>query len=90
MLSWDKMKHMNVVLSSQTQKLLEKKMKETDGASPDDVILAALQTLEREAFEDLDAQTRAAIERAEARADRGEGIPLDEAFVRLRSKHFGN
>ncbi len=34
--------------------------------------------------QDLDAETLAAIERAEAQFDRGEGIPVEEAFERLR------
>ena len=39
--------------------------------------------------DELDAETLAAIEAADAQIDRGEGIPLDEAFQRLRRKHFG-
>lgn len=88
---------MNVAISSETQKLLEERMKEGDYASADEVIRAALEALEGEDIEDLegediedlDPETQAAIERAEAEADRGEGIPLDEAFARLRQKHFG-
>ena len=64
-------------------------MKEGDYASADDAIRAALETLEGEAFEDLDPDLQAAIERAEAQADRGEGIPIDEAFKQLRRKYFG-
>lgn len=81
---------MNVLISSETQKLLEERMKEGDYASADEVIRAALEALEGEDIEDLDPETQAAIERAEAEADRGEGIPLDEAFAQLRQKHFGN
>jgi hypothetical protein len=40
-------------------------------------------------YEDLDEETRGAIERAEIQYNRGEGIPLDEAFAKLRQKHFG-
>ena len=80
---------MNIVISPQTQKLLEARMKEGDYASADDAIRAALETLEGEAFEDLDPDLQAAIERAEAQADRGEGIPIDEAFKQLRRKYFG-
>jgi predicted transcriptional regulator len=42
-----------------------------------------------EDYEDLDEETKAAIERGEAQYKRGEGIPLDEAFAKLREKHFG-
>ncbi len=80
---------MNVVLSPETQKLLEARMKDGHYSSPDDAIRDALQVFDGEAFEDLDPETRAAIERAEAQADSGEGIPLDEAFAQLRKEHFG-
>lgn len=64
-------------------------MKDGDYGSADDVIRAALEALEGEAIEDLDPETQAAIERAEAEADRGGGVPLDKAFAQLRQKHFG-
>ena len=80
---------MNVMLTPETQRLLERRMKEGDYSSPDEVIRVALETLEGETLEELDDQTQAAIERAEGQADRGEGIPVDEAFARLRQKHLG-
>jgi len=79
---------MNIVLSPETQVLLEARMKEGDYSSPDDAIRVALKTLEGEAIEDLDSETQSAIERAEAQAARGEGIPVDEAFAFLRRKHL--
>jgi hypothetical protein len=42
-----------------------------------------------ESFEELDPELEAALERADAQVDRGEGIPIDEAFARLRRKYFG-
>ena len=42
-----------------------------------------------EDFEDLDPDTRAAIDEAEAEYARGEGIPVEEAAARLRRKLFG-
>jgi Arc/MetJ-type ribon-helix-helix transcriptional regulator len=83
---------MNVVLSPATAKLLEEHMKRGGYASADDAVRLALETLgqvEGEAIEDLDSETLAAIERAEAQGDRGEGMPVDVAFERLRHKHFG-
>jgi len=80
---------MNITLSPQTQKLLEERMKEGDYASPDEIIRVALETLEGEAIEDLDRQTLAAIERAEAQAERGAGMPIDQALAELRRKHPG-
>jgi Arc/MetJ-type ribon-helix-helix transcriptional regulator len=80
---------MNIVLSPATQKLLEERMKEGDYTSPEDVIRVALEGLEGEFVEELDPGTRAAIERADAQAQRNEGTPVDEAFAQLRRKHLG-
>jgi Arc/MetJ-type ribon-helix-helix transcriptional regulator len=84
---------MNITISPETQKLLEEEMRKREHTSADDVVRIALETLNQlrgEDYEDLDDETRAAIERAEAQYQRGEGIPLDEAFTQLRRKHFGN
>jgi len=65
-------------------------MKETGVSTADDLVRIALQTLEQtrgEDYDELDADTRAAIEESEAEYQRGGGIPLDEAFTRLRDKH---
>ena len=37
----------------------------------------------------VDEQTLAALEEGEAQLDRGEGIPLEEAFDQLRKRHTG-
>jgi len=84
---------MNITISPETQKLLEEEMRKREHTSADEVVRIALETLNQlrgEDYEDLDEETRAAIERAEAQYQRGEGIPLDEAFAQLRRKHFGN
>jgi Arc/MetJ-type ribon-helix-helix transcriptional regulator len=80
---------MHITLSPKTQKLLEERMKSGDYRSPDDVIRVALEVLEGESVESLDPGIQAAIERAGAQGDRGEGIDVEEAFARLRRKHFG-
>jgi Arc/MetJ-type ribon-helix-helix transcriptional regulator len=80
---------MEVKLSPQTQKLLEDRMKDGDYTSPDEAIRIALQSLDGEDVEDLDPETQAAIERALAQADRGEGLPLDEAMAKFRQEHPG-
>ena len=82
---------MNISLSPNTQKLIEDEMKRGGYASPDDVVRVALESLHTEGapLEDLDAETLAAIDRAEAESARGEGTPLDDAFAHLRQKHFG-
>jgi putative addiction module CopG family antidote len=84
---------MTITISSQTQKLLDEQMQRGVYSSVDDVVRVALETLNQvqgEDYEDLDEETRAAIERGEAQYQRGEGIPLDQAFAELRRKHFGN
>jgi antitoxin ParD1/3/4 len=83
---------MTISLSPETQKLLEEQMQKGGYATPDDVLRIALQTLyelEAAPLEELDPQTQAAIEEGLAQANRGEGIPLDEAFKRLNQKYFG-
>jgi antitoxin ParD1/3/4 len=84
---------MTITLSPETQKLLEARMKQGGFQSPDAVVRCALETLEQvegEAFEDLDDATRAAIERAEAQADRGEGRPWEEVKAELRARYLKN
>jgi Arc/MetJ-type ribon-helix-helix transcriptional regulator len=83
---------MPITLSPETQRLIEERMKQAGYSSPDELVRLALQTLDHvrgEDYEDLDAETRAAIDEAEAEYERGEGIPVDEAAARLRSKYFG-
>ena len=81
---------MDISISPQTQRLLEERMKERADSSPDDVIRAALETLESQALEDLDPETLAAIDRAEEGIAGGEGMPADEAFAQLRRKYLGS
>lgn len=81
---------MNITLTKETQKLLEERMREGDYQSPEDVIRVALQTLHTESLEGLDSETQAAIERGDAQGDRGEGMPIDGAFERLRRKTHGS
>ena len=82
---------MTISLSRKTQKLLEKRLKRGGYATPDDVLRAALQTLdqiEAEPFEELDSATRTAIRRAEAQSARGEGRPWQQVKSELRSKYL--
>jgi Arc/MetJ-type ribon-helix-helix transcriptional regulator len=83
---------MTISLSAETQKLLEERMKAGGFPTADDAVRAALQRMaEHDAWtgDEIDDETWAAIERAEAQYQRGEGIPVDEAFERIRRKHFG-
>jgi predicted transcriptional regulator len=80
---------MAIVLNDETQKLIEERMKETGLETADELVRVALQTLHQvrgEDFEDLDSETRAAIEEGLAQADRGEGRPWEEVREELRAR----
>ena len=80
---------MSISLRPETQKLTEDRMKRGGFSTPDDMVRVALETFDHCDSDDLDAATLAAIDRAEAQYDRGEGIPVDNAIAQLRQKHFG-
>jgi hypothetical protein len=83
---------MAITLNPETQRLIEERMRETGASSADELVLLALQTLEQRQgvdFDDLDPETQAAIDEAEAQYERGEGVPLDQAFATLRQKYLG-
>ena len=77
-------------LRPELRKFIEDEVTAGNFGSADEVVEAALARLMLDpAPEAEDAETLAAIDEAEAQIDRGEGIPLDEAFRRLREKHLG-
>jgi Arc/MetJ-type ribon-helix-helix transcriptional regulator len=78
---------MNVVLSPETQRLLEERMKKGKFTSADDAVRVALQTLDQLEADDMDDDTLAAIEEGLAQANRGEGRPWDDVKAELRSKY---
>ncbi|HET6248555.1 MAG TPA: hypothetical protein VFE47_12710 [Tepidisphaeraceae bacterium] len=80
---------MEVSLSPKTEKLLQERMRDGDYGSPDEAIQIALESMAPESLESLDADTLAAINRAEQQSERGEGIPIGEAFAGLRRKRLG-
>lgn len=82
---------MTITLSPETQKLLEARMKQGGFQTPDAIVRIALETLDQiegEALEELDDETQAAIERAEAQSARGEGRPWEEVKAELRAKYL--
>ena len=81
---------MAITLHPDTQQLIENQLKQGGFNNADDMIRTALEVLGRFDADDLDESTWGGIDRAEAQHDRGEGIPVDDAFARLRLKHFGN
>jgi Arc/MetJ-type ribon-helix-helix transcriptional regulator len=84
---------MNIVLSPETQRLLEERMKKGGYASPDEALRDALVTLddvEGADIEDLDGETQARLELAEQESARGESQPWKEVREELRARFFGN
>ena len=80
---------MKISLSPDTERLIEERMKESGLTSADEVVRLALQSLDPargEDYEDLDPQTRAAIDEAEAQFERGEGRPWEEVREALRAR----
>ena len=83
------MDSIEVRLRPELRKFIEDEVMAGNFASADEVVEAALARLMLDPSPDEDAETVAAIDEAEAQIDRGEGMPLDEAFGRLCEKHLG-
>lgn len=82
---------MSILLSPDTQRLIEERMKSSGIASADELVRTALQFFEEskgEDIEDLDPETQAAIERAEAQSARGEGQPWEDVRAAIRAKYL--
>ena len=80
---------MRILLSPQTEKLIEERMKDTGVSTPDDLVRIALQSLDQlhgERIEDLDPGTQAAIKRGLAQADQGEVRPWEDVREELRAR----
>jgi Arc/MetJ-type ribon-helix-helix transcriptional regulator len=81
---------MNVTLTPEIQKFVDEQVRAGYFPSPEAVLEAGLARLMLDSDpEDLDEETMNAVDRADAEFDRGEGIPVDEAFANLRRKHLG-
>lgn len=78
---------MNIVISEDTRRLLEQRMKSGEYASPDEALRAALKTMEQLDAEELDDDTVNAIEEGLAQANRGEGRPWEHVREELRSRY---
>lgn len=80
---------MPISLTPETVKLLEARLRRGDFASPDDLVRTALETLdelEADPIEQLDPDTLAALDRAEAQSARGEGRPWEDVRAELRQR----
>jgi Arc/MetJ-type ribon-helix-helix transcriptional regulator len=78
---------MSIALSPETLKLIEERMQRDGYPTPDDLVRAALSSLDQN--EDLDEETLAAIDRAEEQIERGEFRDWKEVSAELRQKYLG-
>ena len=77
---------MNVELKPEARKFIQEQVQAGHFASPDDVLDEAVNRMMAESDLELDDETAAAINRAEAQLDRGEGIDFDEFAAQMRKK----
>lgn len=80
---------MPILLNPKTEKLVEERLRRGGYSSADEVVQAALETLNRseaDAIENLDQPTQQAIARAEAQSDRGEGKPWNQVRAELAAR----
>jgi Arc/MetJ-type ribon-helix-helix transcriptional regulator len=79
---------MNILLSPETQRLLEQRMQKSGYSNPDDAVRFALQSLDQVEADELDDQTLADIEQGLAEADRGETRPWEQVREELRARYL--
>lgn len=79
---------MNIILSAETQRLLEQRMQKGGYSDPDQAVRAALETLDQLDSEDLDDQALAEIEEGLAEADRGDMRPWEQVRGGLVEKYL--
>ena len=80
---------MTIVLSPQTQKLLEEKLKSGSYTSPDEVLRAALEALDGQDAAKLDDRALAAIDRAEDQIERGEVHDWQDVREQVKARFLG-
>ena len=81
---------MNVTLRPALKKLVDDKVKAGEYASPNELMEAAVARLIFDPHRgELDEETLAALREGESQLERGEGIPAEAAFDRLRKKYCG-
>ena len=77
---------MTITLSTETQKLLDEKLKSGAYRTADDVVRAALQALSELESQDLDEETLDAIDLAEDQINRGEVHAWKDVREQVRAK----
>lgn len=80
---------MGISLRPETQKLIEDRMRRDGYTTADEVVLAALESLDQHVEPLLDEETVRAIEEGEAQLERGEGRPWEEVREELKARHLG-
>ena len=77
---------MTIKLKPDVQKFVEEQVKAGRFRSTDEVLEEAVERMMLESEEDLDDATIAAINRAEAQIDAGEGIDFDQFAADMRKR----
>ncbi len=79
---------MNVTLKPELTKFVQDKVDAGEYASAEELLEAAVARLIFDPkCEQLDEQSLAAMEEGESQLDRGQAIPVEEAFHQLRQKY---
>jgi putative addiction module CopG family antidote len=77
---------MNIKLKPDAQKFIEDQVRAGRFRSPDEVLAEAVNRMMIDNDHELDDATIAAINRAEAQLDRGEGIDFDRFAAEMRQR----
>ncbi len=79
---------MAITLSAEIEKLIESRMRELGIDDSETFLAAAVQNYDPEIYDydDLDDETRAAIEKGQSEIDQGLGIPWEEVRKELFAK----
>jgi Arc/MetJ-type ribon-helix-helix transcriptional regulator len=81
---------MTISLSTETQKLLEERLRSGEYRSADEVVQAALEALTEVQAHALDDETLDAIDRAEDQIERGEVHDWKDVRENIRAKFLGS
>jgi hypothetical protein len=80
---------MTIEVSAETQKLLEEKMQLHGFSSADEAVRCALEQFDQPIDVEIDAETQAALDRAEEQIERGEVRDWKEVSAELRKRYLG-
>jgi putative addiction module CopG family antidote len=77
---------MSISLSSDTQRLIEERMKQGGYRTADDLVHAAIDALDETEVPQLDEEILDAIDRAEAQIERGEVMEINDVRQEFRAR----